>query len=167
MLGADAVCRAWRRVAVEEPALWRRVGWHAVEHSQRVTDFGEEMKLGEIAMERAAGQCEAFWCPPATIQISALWSKGKAVIWLMMIIAPSLKSLDIQSFTKDSTIANLSLVLKELPLLENLQIHFRHISRKPDDLNLLHSVCQACPHLRALMVRNGQFPTVLIDGEIP
>ncbi|TVU02066.1 hypothetical protein EJB05_52432, partial [Eragrostis curvula] len=157
MLGADAVCRAWRRVAVEEPALWRRVGWHAVDHPQRIAGFGEEMKMAEIAMERAAGQCEAFWV--SSCDYSDLCSVVER--------APSLKSLDIQRFTNDSTIANLSLVLKELPLLENLQIYFRYLSKRHDDLNLLQSVCRACPHLKALMLRNGQFPTVLIDREIP
>ncbi|KAL6592701.1 hypothetical protein ACP70R_049376 [Stipagrostis hirtigluma subsp. patula] len=31
MRGADSVCRAWRRVAVGEPALWRRVDMTGVD----------------------------------------------------------------------------------------------------------------------------------------
>ncbi|TVU02080.1 hypothetical protein EJB05_52446, partial [Eragrostis curvula] len=47
MLGAEHVCRAWRRVALEEPALWRRIGWRTIDEIiQRHIGEATEMALG-------------------------------------------------------------------------------------------------------------------------
>ena len=64
MRGAERACAAWRRVAVDDPALWRRIdmgtgvlpfssGGRAAVHA--ATD--------RAAMDRAAGECEAFSGP--------------------------------------------------------------------------------------------------------
>ncbi|TVU02058.1 hypothetical protein EJB05_52424, partial [Eragrostis curvula] len=65
MLGAEHVCTAWRRVALEEPALWRRIGrWRplAEEMTKRrvICSDVAEKAMGRVALARAAGQCEAF-----------------------------------------------------------------------------------------------------------
>jgi hypothetical protein len=42
LMGADQVCRSWRRAARDEPELWRRI------------------VMACAAVRRRAGQCEAF-----------------------------------------------------------------------------------------------------------
>jgi hypothetical protein len=58
MLGAEFVCTTWRRVAVGEALLWRRI------------DMGIDMisvlhpatrAMARAALDRSAGQCEALW----------------------------------------------------------------------------------------------------------
>ncbi|TVU02061.1 hypothetical protein EJB05_52427, partial [Eragrostis curvula] len=58
---ADKVCRAWRRAAAGEPALWRRVDLTLTMVPARSTRRWKAM--ARAAMDRAAGQCEAFWGP--------------------------------------------------------------------------------------------------------
>ncbi|CAL4997274.1 unnamed protein product [Urochloa decumbens] len=62
MLGAELACTAWRRAAIEEPTLWRRVGTEdtvgELWRRARCSDIEMPMKLA--AVEHAAGQCEAF-----------------------------------------------------------------------------------------------------------
>ncbi|TVU02062.1 hypothetical protein EJB05_52428, partial [Eragrostis curvula] len=62
MLGAELACTAWRRVALEEPALWRRIGYHDILELTWRRGFGMcgEMAMARVALTRAAGQCEAF-----------------------------------------------------------------------------------------------------------
>jgi hypothetical protein len=65
MLGAEFACKPWRRVALEEPSLWHRVGmdpWDPLdERFHRVYRFKGGMS--DVAVDRAKGQCEAFEGP--------------------------------------------------------------------------------------------------------
>ncbi|TVU15695.1 hypothetical protein EJB05_39231, partial [Eragrostis curvula] len=56
LMSADRVCRSWRRAAVDEPSLWRRITmrWH--ERFGAVDRFA----MAAAAVRRSAGQCEAF-----------------------------------------------------------------------------------------------------------
>ncbi|TVU02109.1 hypothetical protein EJB05_52475, partial [Eragrostis curvula] len=56
LMSADRVCRAWRRAAVDEPSLWRRITmrWH-----ERFADI-DRFAMAAAAVSRSAGQCEAF-----------------------------------------------------------------------------------------------------------
>jgi hypothetical protein len=57
LLAADNVCRSWRRVAREEPTLWRRITMRGNEGMARRLNRGG---MAREAVRRAAGQCEAF-----------------------------------------------------------------------------------------------------------
>jgi hypothetical protein len=56
--GADRACTAWRRVAVDEPVLWRRINMGAV-----LPCSAGGRAVMRVTMDRAAGQCEAFSGP--------------------------------------------------------------------------------------------------------
>ena len=59
MRGAERVCAAWRRVAVDDPALWRRI-----DMGTEVLPFSSGGRAAvHAAMDRAAGECEAFSGP--------------------------------------------------------------------------------------------------------
>jgi hypothetical protein len=61
MLGAEFACKPWRRVALEEPSLWRRVGMENIlDEHWRHRGIGVVMAMKLVAVDRAAGQCEAF-----------------------------------------------------------------------------------------------------------
>jgi len=55
MQGAELVCTTWRRVAVDEPLLWRRIDMAAV---STLSPVGRA--VARAALDRGAGQCEAF-----------------------------------------------------------------------------------------------------------
>ncbi|CAL5090444.1 unnamed protein product [Urochloa decumbens] len=60
MLGADKVCRSWRRAARDEPELWRRIdmrGYGDLSHR----DLADLNQMAMDAVLRSKGQCEAFW----------------------------------------------------------------------------------------------------------
>ncbi|XP_062196356.1 putative F-box/LRR-repeat protein 22 isoform X2 [Phragmites australis] len=59
MRGADLACTAWRRVAVDEPKLWSCVDMGTV----RQWSTGRWRATARTAVDRAAGQCEAFSGP--------------------------------------------------------------------------------------------------------
>jgi hypothetical protein len=54
MLGAEFVCTTWRRVAVGEALLWRRIDMISAFYPAR-------RSMARVALDRSAGQCEAFW----------------------------------------------------------------------------------------------------------
>lgn len=58
MRGAELACAPWRRVAVDEPALWRRVDMATV----RLWSPGWR-EMVRAAVDRSAGQCAAFAGP--------------------------------------------------------------------------------------------------------
>ncbi|TVU02079.1 hypothetical protein EJB05_52445, partial [Eragrostis curvula] len=89
MLGAEHACTAWRRVALEEPSLWRCIGWRTIDEiMQRChISVAAEMALARLSLARAQGQCEAF--------------EGYLNYEFMPYLverAPSLKTLDINEF---------------------------------------------------------------------
>lgn len=58
MLGAEFVCTTWRRVAVGEALLWRRIDM-GIDRISVVQPARRAM--ARAALDRSAGQCEAFW----------------------------------------------------------------------------------------------------------
>jgi len=59
MRGAERACAAWRRVAVDDPALWRRI-----DMGTEVLPFSSGGRAAvHAAMDLAAGECEAFSGP--------------------------------------------------------------------------------------------------------
>jgi hypothetical protein len=58
MLGAEFVCTTWRRVAVGEALLWRRIDMGI----DKISVFHPARRaMARAALDRSAGQCEAFW----------------------------------------------------------------------------------------------------------
>lgn len=55
MQGAELVCTAWRRVAIDEPLLWHRIDMGTVSTLSPVW-----RSVARAALDRGAGQCEAF-----------------------------------------------------------------------------------------------------------
>ncbi|TVU02060.1 hypothetical protein EJB05_52426, partial [Eragrostis curvula] len=157
MLGAELVCTAWRRVALEEPALWRRIG----EQLWRCVGVDAEIAMERVALARAAGQCEAF---RGCLDYNDLFYLDQR--------APCLKSLDIKRFSNYEGTEELIVALEKLPLLENLQIRFTYSVKV--DVGMLQSICQACPNLKKLVLiftdlywDKDEFYKEPIDGEIP
>jgi hypothetical protein len=66
--------------------------------------------------------------------------------------------------------------LMKLPLLEELEVYFSYIIEDRDE-NMLQSICQACPHLKKLILmfastydlqcNEYEYLKETIDGEIP
>ncbi|CAL5010821.1 unnamed protein product [Urochloa decumbens] len=131
--GADLVCRAWRRVAVDEPMLWWRLKMGTVS----VWSVGRDL-MQRAAIDRGAGQCEAF-----------SGSCCDRILLYLVKRAPSSKSLHLSRFHGPNE--GIHVALKNLPLLEDLDIWPSYVSR--DNENLFESVCQACPLLKNLRFR--------------
>ncbi|TVU02054.1 hypothetical protein EJB05_52420, partial [Eragrostis curvula] len=165
-LGAELACTAWQRVALEEPALWRRIGYHALREMTWRRPFGAdaEMAMARVALARAAGQCEAFRGDLDYEDLPYLVER-----------APSLKTLDIKDFSNYDGTEELIVALEKLPLLEDFQIHFTQSVERGHEM--LRSVCQACPNLKNLMLMfagawdlecdEEDFCMEPMDGEIP
>ncbi|GJN09475.1 hypothetical protein PR202_ga27484 [Eleusine coracana subsp. coracana] len=126
MRGAERACTAWRRVAVDEPLLWRRIDINAGSSSG--------LAMARAAVDRSRGQCEAFSGPV----------DEDSLIYLVE-SAPSLKSLHLSYGQVGSEI--LKMALEKLTLLEDLEISTAYSSA-----NLFKSICQARPHLEKLRV---------------
>ncbi|CAL5003456.1 unnamed protein product [Urochloa decumbens] len=129
MHGAELVCKAWRHVAVDEPALWRRIDMGTTCTYPVLPCSERSMVLA--AVDRVAGQCVAFTGP---------------------IDDDLLLHLVVREYNKVlNKVLNTS--LKKLSLLEEvsiLQTPCRSFKTWSDDERLLESVCQACPHLNKL-----------------
>ncbi|KAL6659441.1 hypothetical protein ACP70R_003481 [Stipagrostis hirtigluma subsp. patula] len=159
MLGSEFACTAWRRAALDEPKLWRRVGldihdelWRHVVMDRpkdqrwlwRHVAKGMEEAMKRTAMDRAAGQCEAYG-----------GSSNEEDLLELVERAPYLKGLHLHLYIcneEQSTIEVLTAALKKLPLLEDLQIYIENIIEYEDDENLLQSICRASPSLRSLVL---------------
>ncbi|TVU43227.1 hypothetical protein EJB05_09674, partial [Eragrostis curvula] len=167
MLGAELACTAWRRVALEEPALYRRIGYHGIPELtwRRGFGVGAKMVMARVALARAAGQCQAFKGDLYYEDLPYLVKR-----------APSLKTLDIEEFSNYNGTEELIVALKKLPLLRDFKIHFKHYLESSGD-EMLRSVCQACPNLRKLVMRfagawdlecdEDEFDMEPMDGRIP
>ncbi|OEL21410.1 hypothetical protein BAE44_0017571 [Dichanthelium oligosanthes] len=130
MMGAEHACTAWQRVAVDDPVLWRCVDMGMVSPCSP-----NGRAIVRVAVDRGAGECEAF---------SGLCD-SKLLFYLVQ-RAPYLRSLHLKHLYAPNKVLNL--VLKRLPLLEDLEISPTYVST-PEE-NLLQSICQDCPHLRKL-----------------
>ncbi|CAL5080332.1 unnamed protein product [Urochloa decumbens] len=69
MLGADKVCRSWRRAARDEPELWRRVDMRGHEELAR-RNMADLNQIAADAVRRSQGQCEAFTAERTTLSVT-------------------------------------------------------------------------------------------------
>ncbi|WVZ94386.1 hypothetical protein U9M48_040285 [Paspalum notatum var. saurae] len=143
MWGAEAVCKAWRHVTIEEPMLWRKI------HITAVPEWSSNDIAVRDAVNRSVGQCESFFGP---------WD-DESLLYLAE-RSPSLKSLHLylKSLRKNLLWADgasyevLIEAIKKFPLLEDLEISppYEHISASE---RLFESICKARPLLKNLKVR--------------
>ncbi|CAM0946757.1 unnamed protein product [Alopecurus aequalis] len=138
--GAGLVCKSWRRVAVEENLLWRRIDLAAAAEDKEKDgekDFGRDGPAGwqamaRAAVDRSAGRCESF--------------RGRADGEFLIYLAdrsPSLRSLHLTSyFYMDREEFNTA-VIKKLPLLEHLVL-----SRGIFGKECLEALLEHCPRLQ-------------------
>ncbi|RCV29702.1 hypothetical protein SETIT_6G033400v2 [Setaria italica] len=135
MEGADRACSSWRRVAVGEPKLWRCVDmgkarqWSSTRKPWRATARG--------AVDRAAGQCEAFSGPCDDEFLTYLVER-----------APSLKILHLRHDDSFKVALDVKL-LKKLPLLEDVDISLSYFSDGASQV-LFEAICEASPQLQKL-----------------
>ncbi|KAL6659443.1 hypothetical protein ACP70R_003483 [Stipagrostis hirtigluma subsp. patula] len=133
MRGAERACTGWRRAAVEEPALWRRVDMTAVPTLSR----RRWQAMSRAAVDRGAGQCEAFSGPCDDDLLLYLVER-----------APSLRSLHLSHDNVSKIALNVE-ILERLPLLEDVEISLSYFSDYVSQ-KLFESICQACPGLKKL-----------------
>ncbi|OEL19005.1 hypothetical protein BAE44_0019975 [Dichanthelium oligosanthes] len=104
MRGAEFACTAWRRVALKEPELWRRI------YMPTIWRYSKAWRpMLRAALDRGKGQCVAFTGPCDNHSLLDLAER-----------APSLKRLDLFDFVACNEV--LDEALKQLPLLEDLEI---------------------------------------------
>ncbi|CAN6214098.1 unnamed protein product [Urochloa humidicola] len=112
MLGADKVCRSWRRAARDEPELWRRI---------HMKGYGEILDrnlidLNEMAIDavlRSQGQCQAF-----RVEGPGLYDD---LFRCLADHAPLLKSL-VLHFCLGVSDQGFMQAIRSMPLLEELQL---------------------------------------------
>ncbi|CAL5007101.1 unnamed protein product [Urochloa decumbens] len=137
LCGAGQVCAARRRFSIDERALWRRIDLTAGDGDDAWKNKRQRRKaMARLALERSAGQCEAF-------------SGHDAGRFLRDVAAaaPSLRSLRVRPFRWYRTSARrISRVIAKLPLLEELALSEMVL---PND-DLMQALLDHCPRLELL-----------------
>ncbi|KAK1653855.1 hypothetical protein QYE76_071660 [Lolium multiflorum] len=133
--GAGLVCASWRRLALDEPILWRRIDLPA-EEDEDVDPPAGWQAMTRAAVRRSAGRCEYF--------------RGRVdddVLLFLAHSAPLLRSLHLTSRFDMPGEELMTAVAKKLPLLEQLVI-----SRGRSENESLVALVDHCPRLQLLDV---------------
>ncbi|GJN15702.1 hypothetical protein PR202_gb02638 [Eleusine coracana subsp. coracana] len=133
LCGAGLACTAWRGVAAEEPALWRRVDLYEEDYREELGYWTGRMAMGRAAVDRSRGQCESF--------------RGPADRYLLLYLAnraPSLRSLQVTSLWCLPN-AFVDLVIPKMPMLEVLTMAGGYLMP-----STLHALLRHCPRLDLL-----------------
>ncbi|KAK1609284.1 hypothetical protein QYE76_032957 [Lolium multiflorum] len=141
LMGADQVCRSWRRAARDEPVLWRRIVMRGnAELAFRLNRQG----MACAAVQRSQGQCEAFFGEYAGDDGFLLYLSEQA---------PFLKSLRLISCA-DVSLDGLEELITRFHLLEELELsQCRELIR-----TTVHEILQrACPQLKHFRMNKHYF----------
>ncbi|KAL6659444.1 hypothetical protein ACP70R_003484 [Stipagrostis hirtigluma subsp. patula] len=138
MRGAEHACTAWRRVAVGEPALWRRVNMAG--------DPPCPAARLRAVVDRSAGQCVAF----------SGCCHDDATLLHLVERSPSLKTLRL--LDADAFDIALDEAIEKVPMLEHLEFSLENLSSYHYE-KMLESVCQACPNLNKLKMSLHSYST--------
>ncbi|KAL6622938.1 hypothetical protein ACP70R_032817 [Stipagrostis hirtigluma subsp. patula] len=169
LAGAGLACAGWWRFAREEPALWRRIdltkpdddgdryvysiGHWIFDEDQQPDDTKRWKAMARAAIDRSAGQCEAFQGPA-----------DEEVLVYLADRAPSLKTLRVAFHGKLSSQVFTELI-QNFTLLEELQLELKSHACNDDDMpereepstsswaELFQATCKACNHLNHFTVR--------------
>ncbi|OEL38196.1 hypothetical protein BAE44_0000785 [Dichanthelium oligosanthes] len=141
MRGAEFACTDWRRVAVDEPALWRRADLTVVQ-----TRHASRLAMARPAVDWSAGQCEAF---SGTLDADSL---------LYLVERTPLKSLHLPDTEVADEVFNVA-----LKILQDLEISTAYYYYEA--ANLFESVCKACPHLKKLRLTFPEDPDSEFDSD--
>ncbi|KAM3240232.1 hypothetical protein ACQJBY_053742 [Aegilops geniculata] len=131
--GVGLACKSWRRAAVEEDLLWRRIDLAAPEDADRDAPAGWK-DMAQAAVDRSAGRCESY--------------RGRADADFLIYLgdsAPSLRSLHGTSALYRGEGDLVTAAIKKLPLLEQLVLS-RGIVKK----EWLVALLEHCPRLELL-----------------
>ncbi|XP_051202105.2 putative F-box/LRR-repeat protein 22, partial [Lolium perenne] len=140
LMGADQVCRSWRRAARDEPVLWRRIVMHGnAELAFRLNRQG----MACAAVQRSKGQCEAF---------CGEYAGDDGFLLYLSEQAPFLKSLRLISCA--ISLDGLEEHLTRFHLLEELEL-----SQCPELIRTkVHEILQrACPQLKHFRTNKHYF----------
>ncbi|WVZ94621.1 hypothetical protein U9M48_040490 [Paspalum notatum var. saurae] len=137
---AQHVCRSWRRVARDEPTLWRRITMRGHERTERWLNRGGGGGAAIEAVRRSAGKCEAFCGEYA--------GDNRFLIYLSE-QAPCLKSLRLIS-CNHVTDLGISDAVKQFPLLEELELS---LCANVGSRELYEFVGEVCPKLKHFRLR--------------
>ncbi|CAM0946758.1 unnamed protein product [Alopecurus aequalis] len=130
--GAGLVCKSWRRVAVEENLLWRRIDLASAAEDKDKDGPAGWQAMARTAVDRSAGRCESF--------------RGRADGEFLIYLAdrsPSLRSLHVTSYFYMKDKEFITGVIKKLPLLEHLVL-----SRGIFGKEYLEALLEHCPRLQ-------------------
>ncbi|TVU07949.1 hypothetical protein EJB05_41327, partial [Eragrostis curvula] len=141
---AGLVCHAWRRLALDEAALWRLVDIAADADNERGDVPAARLAMARAAVDRSAGQCESFR-GPADCHFLVYLAKR----------APALRSLDVTSGF-DLAPRFVPRVIEKLPMLERLVL-----SRGQISTSALRALVDYCPRLELLDAGDCFMPEVM------
>ncbi|CAM0943706.1 unnamed protein product [Alopecurus aequalis] len=117
LMGADQVCRSWRRAARDEPELWRRI---VIRGNASLSSRLNRQGMACDAVQRSKGQCEAF---------CGEYAGDDGFLLYLSEQAPCLKSLRLISCSGVSFDGFVELIPR-FPLLEEIEL-----SQCPELLN--------------------------------
>lgn len=149
LMGPDMVCSPWRRAAMDEPELWRRIDMRFHYADDFYLTSRKFHQMVRAAMRRSAGRCEAFW-GGAYVAETNLSLVGDA--------APSLKSLRLIE-CRDMVDLAFKPVITMFPMLEELELS-NCMHRFPITLEVIGD---ACPLLKRFRLSQGSFYSERVD----
>ncbi|KAF8659759.1 hypothetical protein HU200_058221 [Digitaria exilis] len=193
--GAGLVCAAWRDFARREPVIWRRIDLTTPEDDVVEEDGSDDdetniiiCKMEEVpsskgssrwkamtltAIDRSAGQCEAFWGRADDEVLLHLADRFFSLLnesFLFYIDnsrrASSMKSLRVTSYSYDVSSKVFAQVIKKFPLLEELELVLKPQQPSTNSwAELFQSTCEACIHLHHFKVRCARSERHHLDEE--
>ncbi|KAJ3693593.1 hypothetical protein LUZ60_009073 [Juncus effusus] len=119
--GAGSVCRAWRRVAKDEPDLWRRID---MTNHNYAFESDVLRDLTKLAIDRSKGRLEEFWIEDLGNDDLLQYLSDRTTV------LKSLKLILCFQIREEGLINT----VKKQPLLEELQITFGSFSGKLPEL---------------------------------
>ncbi|KAJ4805881.1 F-box protein SKIP19 [Rhynchospora pubera] len=129
---AGSVCRSWRKVATQEPVLWRRIDMSS--HDYYRSDAFKLVDPARLAIDRSGGRLEEF---------AAAYFADDYLLRYLCDRTSILKKLNLISSGQLSAAA-IAETAERQPLLEEIQISCGPFSKK-----LTEILGTACPHLKS------------------
>ncbi|KAJ4805638.1 F-box family protein [Rhynchospora pubera] len=129
---AGSVCRSWRKVATQEPVLWRRIDMSR--HDYYRSDAFKLIDPARLAIDRSGGRLEEF---------AAAYFADDYLLRYLCDRTSVLKKLNLISSGQLSAAA-IAETAERQPLLEEIKISCGPFSKK-----LTEFLGTACPHLKS------------------